>query len=172
MLVRPSGRSTERPSGWRSKRSSDCSPKRPNSQTTERPSTEGDERLSGPAVEPLNSTEQTVEFASVSHALMEPRNFRHELHYSLKISGRTARTRETGGEPERGTEQQKRTKSPKVELRQFWATPSGCYRSHFGSRYNSGCCGHAGLFSKRTCSILPGVGGLDTMGQIALGVGN
>ena len=29
------------------------------------------------------------------------------------------------------------------------AVPSSCHRSHFGSRYKLGCCGHAGLFLHR-----------------------
>ena len=31
---------------------------------------------------------------------------------------------------------------------------TSCHRSHFGSRYTLGCCGHAGLFS--LCRISPG----------------
>ena len=32
---------------------------------------------------------------------------------------------------------------------------TSCHRSHFGSRYTLGCCGHAGLFS--LCRISPGL---------------
>ena len=31
---------------------------------------------------------------------------------------------------------------------------NGCHRSHFGSRYKLGCCGHAGLFGRANVNIL------------------
>ena len=45
--------------------------------------------------------------------------------------------------------------SPQFEKSCQTAKYRFCHRSHFGSRYTSGCCGHANLFG--TSSIPPGL---------------